>query len=467
MGMPQGYRSVAELPTGAVLAIWGSGGQGRDVLELLRAHRPDISVACFLDSFTPGQAAGLPVLVPGQGDLPQFDLILVASHYKDQILESMDPALRAKAAPVARSFVRDLRFARGEVAFRSTILVELTQSCIMACDFCTHRIRPASTLMRYELYESIIEQISQERLAGAVELSGLGEPLLYKRIYDAVELAGSKGLHPCFLTNGILLTPEVMERLNRLGLYRLFVSLQTLSKRSYAHRGVKTGMTYDEYIDQICAVIEAHVAGRYKTKLFFKVLYAKPEWEISQIWDLPGIVADTVEAEAVFARFRERLEGIAQRQGVALNLPMEAFLDGVDTLDESGYNSVELVDVFPNIEIHLTNLHPVFHTDMLRLNAERADQFDYVLPQGPTAMDCYLTELPYITATGDVFPCPSNLFDPDDFAEMVLGNVNETPLKDILLGDKYRSISRQAEEGCLDLDVCAKCKTRYKKISRA
>ncbi|MBF0235764.1 MAG: radical SAM protein [Desulfamplus sp.] len=458
------YRSPLSLPPDIDIAIWGTGSQGLNVFEVLSQERPDIRVSYFIDSFREGVLLGRPIIKPNQIDaMPSVDMVLVASHFQSEIISSMPQPLLQKTSVAHSRFTRSLRFAKGKANFTETILVELTQFCVMACEFCTHRIRPNSTIMPFDQFESIIDQIATDHLANAVELSGLGEPLLYRHIFDAVKLSKSKGLAPCFLTNGVLLTPEVLTRLNANGMYRLFVSLQTISPESYQHRGIKIDKTFQEYMNQICAVIETHVAEKFETKLFFKLLYAKPEWTISQIWNLPGIVNDTVHAVSVFEPFHKQLSNISRRQNIPLMISINDFADALNCLDETGYNSIEL-QIFPGIEIHLTNLHPVFHTDMMALNRERLTQFRYVLPE---RMDCTLIELPYITATCDVFPCPSNLFDPKDAEELCLGNVKTTRLRDILTGDKYRTLSCKALTGTLDFNVCRKCKTRYQKVNHA
>jgi radical SAM protein with 4Fe4S-binding SPASM domain len=201
------------------------------------------------------------------------------------------------------------------------------------------------------------------------------------------------------------------------------------------------------------------VALGLETRIVLKILYAKPQWHISRFWNLEGIIRDTERAEALFEGFRSDLQHIARRHGIPLNLAAGRFAETIRTLDECGYNSIDFQDILPGITVQLTNLHPVFHTDMMVLNRERAHLFTTV---PPARMDCTLTQLPYVTATGDVYPCPSNLFDPRDAQELCLGNVRDTSLAEILNGTRYNDFFRRSITGALDFAVCRKCKTRYR-----
>jgi len=120
-----------------------------------------------------------------------------------------------------------------------TIFLELTGACNMHCAFCPSDIlrRPKGHLADSRL-KSFLDQIHALGLRPPVLLNVLGEPLLNKNIYpllDELEAAG----HPVTLiTNMTLLGDgEIRRELLRHGNLTLALSLQTATPRSYEMRG--------------------------------------------------------------------------------------------------------------------------------------------------------------------------------------------------------------------------------------
>jgi len=103
--MEERFLTPDDLPQGARVVIYGTGAAAGAVLDRVRAERPDVAVPCLADSFSRGEALGLPVVL--RGDLPSlaggFDLILVASAWWREIGADLDAegiGPWAAAAPV-------------------------------------------------------------------------------------------------------------------------------------------------------------------------------------------------------------------------------------------------------------------------------------------------------------------------------------------------------------------------------
>jgi hypothetical protein len=81
-----GKKNVHEIPSGRI-CIYGTGSGGRNAYNEIVAARPDVSIACFLDSHSEGEFLGLPVYTPAklQASGLAFDYILVASAYSFEI----------------------------------------------------------------------------------------------------------------------------------------------------------------------------------------------------------------------------------------------------------------------------------------------------------------------------------------------------------------------------------------------
>ncbi|MHB8160064.1 MAG: radical SAM protein [Thermoleophilia bacterium] len=108
-----------------------------------------------------------------------------------------------------------------------------------------------STVMEYGVYESFIRSL---RSTGTREISfaGIGEPLLHKRIVDAVALAKSLGMKVWITTNGSLLTRDLMTELLAAGLDDINVSLNAGAGEEYGlvHTN-QDGSRFDEIVDSL------------------------------------------------------------------------------------------------------------------------------------------------------------------------------------------------------------------------
>ena len=76
------------IPRNARLAIYGAGGRGHNLLELLRTERPDVIVRCFVDSRIDDVTTDPPTICVGalcrwKGEL---DMVVMASAYDREIL---------------------------------------------------------------------------------------------------------------------------------------------------------------------------------------------------------------------------------------------------------------------------------------------------------------------------------------------------------------------------------------------
>lgn len=89
-----------------------------------------------------------------------------------------------------------------------------------------------STIMDFDVYESFIHSL-HETGTREISFAGIGEPLMHKRVVDAVSMAKSLDMKVWITTNGSLLTQELMEDLVSAGLDDLNVSINAGSADEY------------------------------------------------------------------------------------------------------------------------------------------------------------------------------------------------------------------------------------------
>ncbi len=103
--------------------------------------------------------------------------------------------------------------------------LEVVAACNLACTHCfagelPRNQRPLSVAEMDGLFADLA-RLGSFRLG----LTG-GEPLLRKDLFDILDAATERGLHPCLTTNGLLLTEDVARELGRRPLVWLNVSLE-------------------------------------------------------------------------------------------------------------------------------------------------------------------------------------------------------------------------------------------------
>ncbi|MDR2349187.1 MAG: radical SAM protein [Deltaproteobacteria bacterium] len=121
--------------------------------------------------------------------------------------------------------------------------LEPTNACDLDCVFCSRRLsrRPVGH-MKMELAEGILDEAA---LFGgtAVRFAGWGEPLLHPEISELVAMTKRKGLRLKIYTNGLNLTPRLMDEFMEAGLDELQFSMQGLTPAQYEfnRRGARHG----------------------------------------------------------------------------------------------------------------------------------------------------------------------------------------------------------------------------------
>ena len=107
---------------------------------------------------------------------------------------------------------------------------EITNRCNLNCAMCprTKFYKVKIIDMPYEIYERALEKLLPLRLA---TLTGWGEPLLHKRLYEMIRLTRDKGVpNVTITTNGVLLNDTHIPELLCCGLTALRVSVDDLGE---------------------------------------------------------------------------------------------------------------------------------------------------------------------------------------------------------------------------------------------
>lgn len=100
--------------------------------------------------------------------------------------------------------------------------------CNVACTFCTI-YKEVEPMLSGEVMLKIVREASELSGTGFnISLSG-GEPLIYKPLYEALELAHKLKVNFGFTTNGYLLTKQNVARALQAGLFNINVSIESVN----------------------------------------------------------------------------------------------------------------------------------------------------------------------------------------------------------------------------------------------
>jgi MoaA/NifB/PqqE/SkfB family radical SAM enzyme len=153
---------------------------------------------------------------------PGCEDFLHATSARSQALMASRRAAAAKYAPWASLI-------HGTVNDPTSATIEVTERCNLNCVMCERRKGGMQNReMPLETYRRILDKVPTLQ---QVTLLGLGETLLHRDILEILKLNRSRGLTTTIVTNGFLLTPEIVDAL--LPGSRLCVSIDSPQPETY------------------------------------------------------------------------------------------------------------------------------------------------------------------------------------------------------------------------------------------
>jgi organic radical activating enzyme len=215
------------------------------------------------------------------------------------------------------------------------INLEPTNHCQLNCLFCSRqKSKRAKGYLELALAEAIFDQVAQEP-GTAVRFTGWGEPLLHPRIGDLCALVKERSIPLKVYTNGLNLSPALMERLIELEVDDLQFSMQGLNEEQYLFNRV--GSDYGLLVKNL------HMASEMRGKL------KKPFLSI-----LTSVLASELK-KASPREFTDRYLGVVDKVAIDLtNLNFVADLPRVKPYLEAqskGLRRGLCVDVFLALEV--------------------------------------------------------------------------------------------------------------------
>ncbi|MEZ5197759.1 MAG: radical SAM/SPASM domain-containing protein [Bacteroidales bacterium] len=286
-----------------------------------------------------------------------------------------------------------------------SISIEPTTSCNLRCPECPSGLRQFSRntgMLSLDIYMKITEQLKDHLLY--IILYFQGEPYLNPAFFEFVKYAKENKIYSATSTNAHFLTDENCRKTIESGLDRLIISLDGIGQEEYST--YRVGGRYQRVIDGIENMVK---------------------WKKELKSNTPHIIVQ-------FIVFRSN----------------EHQLDDVQKMcDDLGVDELQFKTAQFN---NYKNGNPLIPTlnkySRYQKMPDGTYEFKNKLPN-----ECYrMWSSCVITWDGLIVPC---CFDKD--AKYQLGDLKETPFKEVWKGEAYQNFRKQVFTNRKEIDICQNC----------
>lgn len=142
--------------------------------------------------------------------------------------------VQKKTAPLKNRWriFKDYAFASTKPVFPTSVVIELTNHCNLACVMCPHpKMTRAKGFMESTLFHKIIDEI-KGRVDIAI-LHGMGESMFHPQLSELIAYASKNKVRTALNTNGVMLTKEKAESFFAAGLNDLLIDFDGTDPESY------------------------------------------------------------------------------------------------------------------------------------------------------------------------------------------------------------------------------------------
>ncbi|MHA1988540.1 MAG: radical SAM/SPASM domain-containing protein [Promethearchaeota archaeon] len=230
--------------------------------------------------------------------------------------------------------------------------IENCTACNYKCKFCPYStsFTRKKEVMSLAIFKLIIDKLKKEApQITDVTISGFGEAFLDKGLLEKIEYARKQNYNVYVLTNGSLLHPALIDKLFKLKIHSLRISLHTIKIKPYFHI---TGQ-YKTIVTNILDLIDYAIENRGKTEITITadvidenrddvkdlIEYFKDEPVILEIWEPHNWIN--------WGNYREG-KIVKKTCGRPFNGPLQIQVDGTINMCCFDYNGKLLLGNFLN-----------------------------------------------------------------------------------------------------------------------
>ncbi len=319
------------------------------------------------------------------------------------------------------------------------VSIDLTRKCTLNCVMCWWHSpllekHPSqewlNEAMEYDLFKELIKDLAKLKVKRII-LGGQGDPMLYPKLFDAMEHAKTAGIEIALITSGFFLNEKKIRALFELQIDILDVSLQAATSETYLemHPGQKND-TFDRIKDNIKLLSELKRSQNLSKPLIqiIHIVCSLNYHESLKIVDF----ASEVGADSIGFK---RVDVVPETKKLLLN---ESQLKELKTLLIKAEQRAKELNIYTGLDTYNKFILPGLTTGKYT-----TDLYSHI--------PCYSGwTSARILETGDVIPCCGCY-------EFILGNIKQQNFIDIWNSEKYNRFRKKglhvnkkhlAEEGC-------------------
>ena len=329
-----------------------------------------------------------------------------------------------------------------------SMYVELTSLCNMACDFCGNKFMERKRgHMDFALFTGIVDQIAENNLTKDIKLATIGESLLYPKMFEAIKYCRGKKIVTSIITNGLLLTEDLYQKLADLGLREIQISLHDLTQESFIHRYANPGIDYTVFLKNIIRLIDYHVSHKITSSLLIDLMFCKEELISSQLWDFAALKENTKNAVVLLQPFIDEMRKIAGKNRIKCFLNKQAIRAAIRSLD---IFNARLLKIMDGVYLNMISLNPQLYNTRSKLSGPLGSRIKLVKK---TRGGCCNSRVPMILSDGSFIPCCQ-----DVLSELIMGKIDsKTRIVSVINGAGYQNLIKGFRKKRVINPVCQEC----------
>lgn len=311
--------------------------------------------------------------------------------------------IQDKSHRLALWYKKCMSLIKNKNSFPKTLQIQTVDSCNGMCVMCPNAYKKKGGIQCIDnnFFKRIIEEAAHESKFSNITLMLQNEPFLDPEIIDKIRFVKKfDNLHTSVVTNGSLLSKEIISQLEKSGIDSLVISIDSINKKTFEE--IRPGLDFEWIMKNIELLKNSNLKSKVKIRMILQEKNCLDAKEFVKFWLSQGLTPE--------------IYNITNRGGVLKNF------DEIKLKEKSRFNT----KMRPFYKPYKTSLlgfctYPFFKLDML-LN-------------------------------GDVLPCCH-----DWEHGFIMGNAKENTIKEIWNSDSFNrfrllQLTRQKDK----LDYCKNC----------
>ncbi len=327
--------------------------------------------------------------------------------------------------------------------YPTVLQIEPTNRCNLRCIMCPHGCDKIKEYHDLDIskFKEIVEEIYKYGFLRGIHIQGLGEPLIYKNIIEAIKLCKERNLETYFNSNLTILTEEMAEELIEIQHNKIAVSIDTVDPDLY--KWIRQGGK-SHNLEKVLNNIKTLAEAKKKKNSKFPIIAVHAILFKSTINEIPQMVKILRENGAEMLCFQHL---------IIAGIPEDKVLPNGNRMVDECVMDMNLAEKKKILNMMRSLSTPEFQV----VPPHDFECLDEILPPLEGILTCFdLWEKPTILANGDFMPCCYVL----GYKQFLMGNIYKQNFMEIWFGERYRNLRWQHVSGRLN-EVCARCCQLY------